>query len=167
MTTYYLSRGENNSLYFPTRTPGLLESYYPGQTVFSDERDYDRSPVDSLLYFLDELPAIPGPAPEELEAQFNAAVGARLEAFAQENGWDSLDRALEQRGVFAADAAVAQKAYDDTWRAAFPLAEKVKAGTMTAEDALAALPALEWPAAPEPEPEAETAPAGENPDAGA
>jgi hypothetical protein len=83
---------------------------------------------------------------DELEAQFSAAVTARLDAFAKTRGWDTLDRVLVQSGAFAADKAVAQPAYDAQWAAAFSLLTQVRDGSLTVDAAVAELPALpEWP----------------------
>jgi hypothetical protein len=85
------------------------------------------------------------PTAEELEAQFDAAVTARVEAFARKRGWDSLDRVGWQRGAYAGDAEAVNAAYDATWAAALPMVEDVKAGIVSVDNAVAKLPALMWP----------------------
>ena len=101
---------------------------------------------DGKLYFSDECPVKPDElARKERRAAFDAAISARLAAFAAERGWDSLDRVLGQTGAFAADAQVAQAAYDSTWQVAFGLIPQVEAGELSVEAAVAQLPPLVWP----------------------
>jgi hypothetical protein len=87
----------------------------------------------------------PPPTPDDQVKQFEQAVTASLEAFAQERGWDSLDRVLQQTGAFAADAAIAQAAYDGIWQTAFPLIDQIRGETLTLDEALAQLPKPVWP----------------------
>ncbi len=83
--------------------------------------------------------------PDDKLKQFREAVAQRLDAFALEKGWDSIDRVLNQKGAFADDAIAAQKVYDDMWLAAFALEEQIMAGTISVADVLASLPEMKWP----------------------
>jgi hypothetical protein len=95
---------------------------------------------------IEQPPSLPSPpTPDEWEAAFIREVSARLLAFVKEKGWDSIDRALAQAGEFKADAETAQAAYDATWAAALALLDQVGDGELTIEEAMAQLPALEWP----------------------
>jgi hypothetical protein len=98
-----------------------------------------------------EQPAAPPPTPDEREAQFGAAVTARLDAFAAQNGYDKgIGNAIavtRDSGAFQLDFAVLQSAYDDTWTAAIALMPDVRSGAITVDQAEDQLPALAWPEA--------------------
>ena len=99
---------------------------------------------------LQETPP-PPPTPEEERAQrekdFSAAINLRLDAFAELNGYDSMDKArlASLTDAYKADGDVANAAYAATWEAAIELWEDVASGTLAIADALAELPALVWP----------------------
>ncbi|MDR1241739.1 MAG: hypothetical protein LBM00_02985 [Deltaproteobacteria bacterium] len=88
----------------------------------------------------------PPPTPEQLEAAFEAAVSARLDVFAQEKGYDNMDKArlAALTSDYAADGQAANAAYNATWVAANVLKPQVRSGTLTAEQALSLLPTLAW-----------------------
>ena len=86
-------------------------------------------------------------SPDEREAEFSALVTARLETFAREKGYDTMDKArlAALSSEYQTDGQAAQAAYDATWTAAIALMGQVRAGTLTPEQALEELPALVWP----------------------
>ena len=81
---------------------------------------------------------------DELEAQFNAAVTARLDAFALERQYDDIAsaRLAVLSSEYAADGQAANAAYDATWTAAITLVPQVRSGDLTPEQAVEQLPAL-------------------------
>jgi hypothetical protein len=97
-------------------------------------------------------PAPPPPTEAELraqrEAEFNAAITARLNAFAALKQYDDISaaRLAALSSEYAADGQAAQAAYDATWTAAIAIWEDVASGTISVEAAVAQLPALTWPA---------------------
>jgi len=129
-------------------TQYIVVADYRGKTVYRVDGSTYHPTTFGPLPDGDSLDP-PPPSPEEQakqrEAAFNAAINQRLQAFIQERGWDSLDRALGQTGAFAADAAIVQTAYDAIWQAAIPLFSTVTAGEMAVEDAMARLPVPAWP----------------------
>jgi hypothetical protein len=96
-------------------------------------------------------PVPPPPTDVELramrEAEFNAAITARLNAFAAQRQYDDISAArLAALSVeYAADGQAAQAAYDTTWSAAIAMWESVASGEITVEQAILQLPALTWP----------------------
>ena len=84
---------------------------------------------------------------DELEAQFSAAVTARLDAFALERQYDDIAsaRLAVLSSEYAADGQAANAAYDATWTAAITLVPQVRSGDLTPEQAVEQLPALAWP----------------------
>jgi hypothetical protein len=87
----------------------------------------------------------PPPTPDELEASFSEAVTARLNAFAQAKGYDSILSARLASNSYEADGEAARQAWSDTWDAAIALMPQVRSGALTAQQAIAQLPALVWP----------------------
>jgi hypothetical protein len=81
------------------------------------------------------------------EAEFNAAISARLNEFAAEKQYDDISaaRLAALSSEYAADGQAAQAAYDATWTAAIAIWEQVASGAITVEQATAQLPALTWP----------------------
>ena len=103
---------------------------------------------DGKLYFADKAPKKPQDLiAAERDAAFNAAISTRLNAFIALKGYDSMDKARLTllSDTFHTDGVVAQKAYDDTWQAAIELIPAVTSGALSIDDALAQLPAIEWP----------------------
>ena len=94
-------------------------------------------------------PPEPGPesTPEEREAAFNSQVSIRLNAFAVEKQYDSIQNAMLmwESAAFKADGQAAYDAYDVTWSAALELMPAVSSGALSIEDACAQLPPLVWP----------------------
>ncbi len=86
-------------------------------------------------------------SPDELVKQFEEAVAQGLDAFARERQYDNMDKArLAALTVdFKADGDYANQLYDRVWSAAFALEEQIRTGTITINDALAALPEMVWP----------------------
>jgi hypothetical protein len=126
---YY--KDSNNQVY-AYADDGSQDEYIPTDLIAITEAEAD------------ELRAPPPPTPDQLAAQFDAAINAVLFTFVQAGGWVSLDRVLAQTGAYAADAQQAQAGYDQIWEAAIPLIPQVTAGTLSVEDALAQLPELVW-----------------------
>ena len=142
----------NISRYFSPDVTTLPAGYDPAEWEWTDE---DVVEIDGKLYLASQAPP---PTPEQQQAAIAQAVTARLTDFAAERGWDTLDRALGQTGAFAADAAIVQAAYDQTWLAALAIFDDVEAGQRAmprVEEFLAELPELRWPEEAEPEEEAE------------
>ncbi len=138
----------------PTAKPGFWPCEKDGAWVYGEDHRGEEGYVNGEPYTINDFGpwpegwshTPPPPAPEERGRQFEAAVDARLLAFVRQRSWDSLERALAQRGEFAADAAIAQDAYDATWAAAIALKPQVMAGTITVAAAVERLPVLAWPA---------------------
>jgi hypothetical protein len=92
----------------------------------------------------------PEPTEAELramrEAEFNAAILSRLNAFAAEKQYDDINaaRLAALSSEYAADGHAAQTAYDATWSAAIAIWEQVASGEITVEQAVEQLPALAW-----------------------
>lgn len=90
--------------------------------------------------------------PEELKHAFNSHVDARLDEFARtpynENSlpFSSMDKArlASLTEEFKQYGDIANKLYDETWKAADSMMEKVMNGDLTIDDALSKLPALSW-----------------------
>ena len=89
----------------------------------------------------------PAPTPEELEAAFNSQVTMRLDTFARQKSYDTIQNAMLMResAAFKADGQSAYDAYDATWSAALELMPAVASGALSIEDACAQLPPLLWP----------------------
>jgi hypothetical protein len=139
---YYYILNVDGSIKYSSASGALLKEFYPAETVLSSEEEIIYGP-DGKLYLKSECPP---PSLQRQQAAVAAAITARLTAFAAERGWDTLDRALNQRGAFAADAQVVQAAYDDTWSAALAIFARVQAGEMempAVEEFLALLPRAE------------------------
>jgi hypothetical protein len=85
---------------------------------------------------------------ERRAAEINAAVSARLNAFAAEKQYDDISAAqlAALSSEYAADGQTAQSAYDHTWAAAIAMWEDVASGAITVEQAVERLPVLTWPA---------------------
>jgi hypothetical protein len=120
--------------------------WLPGDTHTSPARyteDLGPLPDGALL----EQPAAPPPTPDVLEAQFNAAVTARLNSFAAERQYDDITsaRLASLSTAFKADGEIAEAAYDSTWTAAIALMSQVRDGSLSVDDAVGQLPALVWP----------------------
>jgi hypothetical protein len=114
-------------------------------SCLTTEREIVRA-YDGKPYFADEAPEKPDEiVRQERATAFEVEIAKRLADFARDRGWDGIDRALVQTGLFADDARQAQVAYDATWEAAFELLPDVEGGTLSVEDAVAQLPALTWP----------------------
>ncbi|MCL2029028.1 MAG: hypothetical protein FWG97_01195 [Deltaproteobacteria bacterium] len=85
-------------------------------------------------------------SPAQKEQAFYAVVMEKLNQWAVDRGWDSIDRVLAQTGTFAADAQVAQQGYDLYWVKAFEILPQLSSGKLTFEQAVAKLPNLPaWP----------------------
>jgi hypothetical protein len=102
---------------------------------------------DGKLYFAESEPVKPPITPEELSAQFTAAINVRLNAFAALRQYDDITsaRLAALSADFSEDGHVAQVAYDATWTAAIAIWKQVTSGDLTINEALAQLPALVWP----------------------
>lgn len=103
-------------------------------------------------YEVVEVPAPPAPTPDELRSQFDAAVTARLDTFARtpyaadEQPFDSMDKArlASLTTDYKKWGDIANRLYDQTWKAAEALVPEVMDGTLTIDAALEKLPALSW-----------------------
>lgn len=98
------------------------------------------------------IPAPPAPTPDQLRSQFDAAVTARLDTFARtsyaedEQPFDSMDKArlASLTTDYKQWGDIANRLYDETWKAAEALVPEVMDGTLTIDEALEKLPALSW-----------------------
>jgi hypothetical protein len=81
-------------------------------------------------------------------ALFIQSINQYLDNFAAENGYSrGIAAALavtKNSTIYGANFEPLQTAYDSVWQAALLLLPQVTSGTVTLEDALAQLPALEW-----------------------
>jgi hypothetical protein len=124
----------------------LAVSEYPHDGFIETEREIVRA-WNGVLYFAGEEPE---QTPEELAdkraAVFNASVNARLDAFAGQKGYDNMVKArlATLTADYAADGAVANTAYNNTWTEAIALIPQVRSGELSVEQALSRLPALAW-----------------------
>ena len=86
------------------------------------------------------------PTPDDLEHNFTSRVNQRLEEFARERGYDSMDKArlTALSAEYADDGRIANAAYDATWTAALALIPEVRDGTITPEEAAGQLPEITW-----------------------
>lgn len=134
------------STYYTTENGKITQSAdWPFPGAIETDKEIVRG-YDGALYFAGEEPVYNGLTSDEMKAQFNAAIEVRLNAFARERGWETIDRVLAQRGEFASDAPIAQDAYDKTWAAALALYPQIEAGTLAIEAALEQLPPISWQA---------------------
>ncbi len=94
------------------------------------------------------------PTPEQIEANFVAAIQASLDGFARQRGYDSIlsacTYATSTVARFKAEGQACVNLRDATWAAAYDLMVKVQAGKAPMPSSIAdiakALPALTWPA---------------------
>jgi hypothetical protein len=86
------------------------------------------------------------PTPDQLEEDFKQRIDQRLEAFAKEKGYDTMDKArLAALSVdFSDDGRVANTVYGVTWTTAIALIPEVREGTLSIPDAVDQLPSLRW-----------------------
>lgn len=147
MTTYYLLNSDGTLGYF-SNARGLLEDLYPGQAVYHAEEEIVPGPGGLGAYLKSRRP----PDPMEMQQarairEFEAAVTERLDEFAHEKQYDSMDKArLAALTVdFKPDGDFANKLYDEVWAAAFALEEEIKNWTMSVDEALKKLPEMIWP----------------------
>lgn len=95
---------------------------------------------------------VPTPTPNELRTQFDRAVTTHLDAFAStpyadnEQPFDSMDKArlASLTTDYKQWGDIANRLYDQTWKAAEALVPEIMDGTLTIEAALDKLPALSW-----------------------
>jgi len=164
---YYVTDSEGQIIASGGSPAALMEFEAPRLGFTAADIKYTDEEIKNLdegRFLASQVPPPPPPTLEARRAAITAAVTARLTAFAAERGWEGLDRVLNQRGEFAADAQIVQAAYDATWLAAFEIFRSVEAGERempVVEEFLEELPALAWPmeetegAAEEPEGERE------------
>jgi hypothetical protein len=86
------------------------------------------------------------PTPDDLEHDFLGQVARRLDEFAREKGYDSMDKArlASLSDEYHEDGVIANAAYDSTWAAAIALIPDVREGTITPDEAIAQLPEIAW-----------------------
>lgn len=130
----------------------------PDQSIWAFEPDGsqdhlitpDMTPVsDAALFALRNPPK----TPEQIVAEFTAAIQQRLDDFAKTRGYDSIlsacTYATSTVPKFAAEGQHCVDARDATWRTCYAILEAVQTGARpmpTLADIEAELPALEWPA---------------------
>jgi hypothetical protein len=97
-------------------------------------------------------PPPPAKTPEQVQAEFSAAIQARLDGFAQERLYDSIlsacTYAASSDPAFAAEGQRCIELRDATWRAAYGILADALAGNRPApsiESLFDELPALTWP----------------------
>ena len=138
--------------------PGLeqpaTDYWLPGDTHETPPRHMTKPgplPVGALLV----QPAAPEPNAEErqaaMQAAFTAAIQARLDAFAQAKGYDSImsacTYATSSVPQFRAEGERAVLLRDATWAKSYAILGDVLAGARpmpTLEEVVAELPALTW-----------------------
>jgi hypothetical protein len=98
------------------------------------------------------LQAPPPPSPQEIIAQYTAAVQSRLDTFFQSRGYDGILSAATYATSsvlkFQAEGQYAVAARDATWAKCYEILAAVEGGTSpmpTEAELLAELPALVWP----------------------
>ena len=94
----------------------------------------------------------PPPSPEQIVAQYTAAVQKRLDDFARTRGYDGIlsaaTYATSTVPKFAAEGQYAVEARDATWAKCYEVLAAVEAGSSpmpTLDELLAELPVLTWP----------------------
>lgn len=98
-------------------------------------------------------PSAPAKTPEEVKNEVTAAVQARLDAFAQSRGYDSIvsacSYATSQHSKYGPEGRYCVSAREQTWDALFAIEAEVIAGTRPMPtgygDIESELPALVWP----------------------
>jgi len=108
------------------------------------------SVVDGVVAVVVVTP--PGPTPEQVQRRLTNHIQHRLDAWAQERGYDSIlsaaTYATSSVPKFAAEGQAAVAGRDATWAAAAALLAEVKADTRAVPTTAvldAVLPALRWP----------------------
>lgn len=99
------------------------------------------------------VPHVPVKTPSELQAEIIAAVGARLDAFAQQRMYDNIlsaaTYATSPVPQFQVEGQRAVELRDQTWAVLYQMLAEVQAGTRPMPSAFAdiesELPALIWP----------------------
>ena len=89
---------------------------------------------------------------EEIQAEFTAAIQARLDAFAQTRGYDNILSAASyvasSNRQFALEGQYCVQARDDTWASGYMILNAVMTGQRpmpSLEEVFAELPVLAWP----------------------
>ena len=97
-------------------------------------------------------PTPPPPTPEQIVAQYTAAVQKHLDDFARTRGYDGIlsaaTYATSTVPKFKAEGQYAVEARDATWAKCYEVLAAVEAGSRpmsTLDELLAELPVLEWP----------------------
>ena len=118
----------------------LLEGQSMGKVIVADENG---RPI---------LQDPPPPTPEQIVAQYTAAVQKHLDDFARTRDYDSIlsaaTYATSTVPKFAAEGQYAVEARDATWAKCYEVLAAVEAGSSpmpTLDELLAELPVLEWP----------------------
>jgi hypothetical protein len=148
----------NNKVYYAPSTEGFYLCEIHGTNIPADaveiSSDYHQELLQQQAQGLIIQPddtgypvAVPPPAPtaDALEAQFKAAIDARLDAFAKAKDYDDILSARLASDDYEADGQIARAAWSAAWKAAIAIWEQVTSGALTIEQALEQLPALEWP----------------------
>ena len=118
----------------------LLEGQSMGKVIVADENG---RPI---------LQDPPPPTPEQIVAQYTAAVQKHLDDFARTRGYDGIlsaaTYATSTVPKFKAEGQYAVEARDATWAKCYEVLAAVEAGSRpmsTLDELLAELPVLEWP----------------------
>ena len=118
----------------------LIEGQSQGKVIVADESG---RPI---------LQDPPPPSPEQIVAQYTAAVQKRLDDFARTRGYDGIlsaaTYATSTVPKFAAEGQYAVEARDATWAKCYEVLAAVEAGSSpmpTLDELLAELPVLTWP----------------------
>ena len=148
--------------------PASVVEFYQQQGCTIENAPYERG-YDGQLYRAGEAPQ---KSPEEqqaeaqaaMQAEFTNAIQQRLDAFAQERGYDNIMSACSYFGSgnarFKAEADRAIQLRDDTWAICYAILAAVLAGERavpTLEEIVSELPALTWEDAAEAQPVEEPA----------
>ena len=118
----------------------LIEGQSMGKVIVADENG---RPI---------LQDPPPPTPEQIVAQYTAAVQKHLDDFARTRGYDGIlsaaTYATSTVPKFAAEGQYAVEARDATWAKCYEVLAAVEAGSSpmpTLDELLAELPVLTWP----------------------
>lgn len=153
----YLVINNDNRIIAASESPysASVVEFYRQEGCIIENAPYERG-YDGQLYKAGEAPQ---KSPEELQAEaqaamqaeFTAAIQQRLDAFAQERGYDNIMSACSYFGSnnarFKAEADRAIQLRDDTWDVCYAILDAVLSGERpvpTLDEVLAELPPLVW-----------------------
>lgn len=130
-----------------------VERISDGAMISPDPTTIDRQEYQDWLAASNTPEPAPGLTPDQLQAEFTAAIQRRLDAFAQTRGYDGIlsacTYATDPNPRFAAEGQRAVDLRSQTWAKGYEILADVQAGTRSMPASLAdiepELPALAWP----------------------